>query len=55
MKAMLAITQALKLSSTGNRAEIRPPSFRGEGDLTLFFKQSKDAAGANGWTLKQRT
>ena len=55
MEALLAITQALKLSNTGNRTEIRPPSCSGEGDLTLFLKQFKDIANANGWTPKQRT
>ena len=55
MEALLAITQALKLSSTGNRSEIRPPSFSGEGDLKLFIKQFEDVAEANGWTPKQRT
>ena len=48
MEALLAITQALKLSSTGNRPEIRPPSFSGEGDLKLFIKQFEDVAEANG-------
>ena len=55
MEALLAITQALKLSNTGNRPEIRPPSFNGEGDLKLFIKQFKDVAEANGWTPKQKT
>ena len=55
MEALLAITQALKLSNTGNRPEIRPPSFNGEGDLKLFIKQFEDVAEANGWTPKQRT
>ena len=55
MEALLAITQALKLSSTNSRTEIRPPSFSGEGDLTLFLKQFEDVADANGWTPKQRT
>ena len=53
MKALLAITQALKLSNTSNRTEIRPPSFSGEGDLTLFLKQFEGVADANGWTPKQ--
>ena len=39
MEALLAITQALKLSSSAPRSEIRPPTFNGEGDLTLFLKQ----------------
>ena len=55
IEALLAITQALKLSNTGNRPEIRPPSFNGEGDLKLFIKQFKDVAEANGWTPKQKT
>ena len=55
MEALLAITQPLKLSSTGNRPEIRPPRFSGEGDLKLFIKQFEDVAEANGWTPKQRT
>ena len=55
MEALLAITQALKLSNTGNWPEIRPPSFSGEGDLKLFIKQFEDVAEANGWTPKQRT
>ena len=55
MEALLAITQALKLSNTGNRPEIRPPSFNGEGDLKLFIKQFEDVAEANGWTPKKRT
>ena len=38
MEAWLVITQALKLSSTSSRFEIRPPTFNGEGDLTLFLK-----------------
>ena len=42
-------------SNTGNQTEIRPPSFSGEGDLTLFLKQFEDVADANGWTPKQRT
>ena len=48
IEAMLAITQALKLSSTENRPEIRSPSFSGEGDRTLFLKQFEDVAEANG-------
>ena len=48
MEALLAITQALKLSNTGNRTEIRPPSFSSEGDLTLFLEQFEDVADANG-------
>ena len=55
MEALLAITQALKLSSAGNRPEIRPPSFSGEGDLTLFIEQFEDVAEVNRWTPKQRT
>ena len=55
MEALLAITQALKLSSTSSRSEIRPPTFNGEGDLTLFLKQFEDVADANGWTGVQRT
>ena len=55
MEALLAITQALKLSNTGNRPEIRPPSFSGERDLNLFIKQLENVAEANGWTPKQRT
>ena len=55
MEALLAITQALKLSNTGNRPEIRSPSFSGEGDLKLFIKQFEDVAEANGWTPKQKT
>ena len=53
MKALLAITQALKLSNSTPRLEIRPPTFNGEGDLTL--KQFKDVADADGWTRVQRT
>ena len=41
METLLAITQALKLSSTGNRVEIRPPSFSGEGISTLFLSSLK--------------
>ena len=52
MEALLAITQALKLFSAGNRPGIRQPSFSGEGDLTLFLKQFEDVAEANGWTPK---
>ena len=52
MKAFVAITQSLKLSNTGNRTEIRLPSFSGEGNLTLFLKQFEDVADANGWTPK---
>ena len=48
MEALLAITQALKLSSTNSRTEIRPPSFSGEGDLTLFLKQFEDVADGGG-------
>ena len=48
MEALLAITQALKLSGSRPRTEIRPPSFNGEGDLTLFLKQCNDVADANG-------
>ena len=55
MEALLAITQALKLTGTGPRTEIRPPSFNGEGDLSLFLKQFDDVADANQWTLVQRT
>ena len=55
MEALLAITQALKLSSSAPRSEIRPPTFNGEGDLTLFLKQFEDVADANGWTRVQRT
>ena len=55
MEALLAITQALKLFSAGNRPGIRQPSFSGEGDLTLFLKQFEDVAEANEWTAKQRT
>ena len=55
MEALLAITQALKLSSPAPRSEIRPPTFNGEGDLTLFLKQFEDVADANGWTRVQRT
>ena len=55
MEALLAITQALKLTNTGPRTEIRPPSFNGEGDLSLFLKQFGDVADANQWTLVQRT
>ena len=36
MEALLAVTQALKLSNPAPRSEIRPPTFNGEGDLTLF-------------------
>ena len=53
MKALLALTQALKLTNTGSR--IRPPSFHGEGDLTLFLKHFNGVADANNWTLVQRT
>ena len=42
MEALLAITQALKLSNTGNRTEIRLPN------LSLFLKQFEDVADANG-------
>ena len=55
MEALLAITQALKLSSSAPRSEIRPPTFNGEGDLTLFLKQFEDVADANGWMRVQRT
>ena len=55
MEALLAITQALKLTGAGPRTEIRPPSFNGEGDLSLFLKQFDDVADANQWTLVQRT
>ena len=61
MEALLAITQALKLTNTGPRTEIRPPSFNGEDDLSLFLKQfddvavDVDVADANQWTLVQRT
>ena len=54
MEALLSITQALKLSNSAPRSEIRPPTFNGEGDLTLFLKQF-DVADANGWTRVQRT
>ena len=54
MEALLAITQALKWFNTGNRQEIRPPSFNGEGDLKLFIKQFEDVAEANGWTPRGR-
>ena len=40
LEALLALTQALKLTHTGARTEVRPPSFNGEGDLTLFLKHS---------------
>ena len=55
MEALLAITQARKLSSTGNRPETRPPSFSGEGDLKFFIKQFEDVAEANRWMPMQRT
>ena len=55
MEALLALTQALKLSNPTPRSEIRPPTFNGEGDLTLFLKQFEDVADANGWTRVQRT
>ena len=55
IKALLAITQALKVSGAGLRSEIRPPSFNGEGDLTLFLKRFDDVADVNGWTMVQRT
>ena len=55
MEALLALMQALKLSSTGSRMEIRPPNFNREGDLTLFFKRFEDVADANSWTHIQRT
>ena len=55
MEALLALTQALKLSTPAPRSEIRPPTFNGEGDLTLFLKQFEDVADANGWTRVQRT
>ena len=55
MEALLAITQALKLSNTSSQSEIRPPTFNGEGNLTLFLKQFEDEADANGWTRVQRT
>ena len=51
MEALLAITQALKLSNTGSLTKTQPPSFNGEKYLTLF----EDVADANGWTPKQRT
>ena len=47
MEALLAITQALKLTNTEPRMEIRPPSFNGEGDLSLFLKQFDNVADAN--------
>lgn len=50
-EALLAITQALKLSNTGSRTEIRLPSFNGERDLTLF----EDVVDASDWSAKQRT
>ena len=55
MEALPAIIQALKLSNTGSRPEIRLPSFNGEGDLTLFLKQFENVAKTTGWTPKQRT
>ena len=55
MEALLALTQALKLSNPTPKSEIRPPTFNGEGDLTLFLKQFEDVADANGWTRVQRT
>ena len=55
MEALLAITQALKLTNTGSRTEIRPPNFNGEGALKLFLKQFDDVADANQWMLVQRT
>ena len=55
MEALIALTQALKLSNPTPRSEIRPPTFNGEGDLTLFLKQFEDVADANGWTRVQRT
>ena len=48
MESLLAITQALKLSNTAPRSEIRPPTFNGESDLTLFLKQFEGVADANG-------
>ena len=38
MEALIALTQALKLSNPTLRSEIRPPIFNGEGDLILFLK-----------------
>ena len=55
MEALPAITQTLKLSSTGSRPEIRPSSFNSEGDLTLFLKQFKNVAEKNWWTPKRGT
>ena len=55
MEVMLALTQALKLTSSGSRTEMRPPSFNGEGDLTLFLKQFHNVTDANNWTLVQKT
>ena len=55
MEALPAITQTLKLSSTGSRPEIRPLSFNSEGDLTLFLNQFKNVAEKNGWTPKRGT
>ena len=48
MKALLAITQALKLSNTESRTEMQPPSFNEEGDLTLFLEQFENVADTNG-------
>ena len=50
IEALLAITQALKLSNTEPPSEIRPPTINDKGDLTLLLKQFKDVADANGWT-----
>ena len=54
IEALLTITQTLKLFSAGSRQEIQPPSFNGEGDLTLSLKQFEGVAETNGWTPKQR-
>ena len=55
IEALLALTQALELAIPIPRAEVRPPSLNGEGDFILFLKQFEDVAGANNWTLVQRT
>ena len=48
MKALLAITQALKLSNTESRTEMQLPSYNEKGDLTLFLEQFENVADTNG-------
>ena len=54
IEALIAVTHALSLSNSTPRSEIRPPTFNGEGNLTLFLKQFEDVADANGWTRVQQ-